>query len=336
MSNRALILTSRPSGLAGPENFTVEERPLPEPGDGQFRVRIRMISLDPAMRGWMAEGRSYIEPVALGEVMRGFAAGTVEASRHPDYPDGSHVVGLFGVQHYALSDGTGVWPANLLQAPLERWLGGLGMPGLTAYFGVLKIGHPHPGETVVVSAAAGGVGQAASQLARLQGARVVGIAGGSEKCRFLTEELGLDAAVDHRRDDFAEALAAACPGGIDVYYENVGGPLGEACLQLMRPFGRVPLCGLIHYYNSPGEAVGLSPRALRSVLVNRLTVRGFVFFDFRDDFAEAASALGHWHVEGRLHFREDIRQGRLEDFPRVLNELYDGGNFGKLVLSLED
>lgn len=330
MSNRMAKLASRPTGMAERENFEIVDGPVPEPGDGEFRVKVEVISLDPAMRGWMAEGRSYTKSVKLGEVMRAFGAGYVEASRHRDFPEGAAVTGLFGVQRYGLSDGAGVTRVDPDQAPLARWVGGLGMPGMTAYFGLLKIGQPKEGETVVVSAASGAVGQIVGQLAMIHGARAVGIAGGEQKCRFITEDLGFDAAVDYKREDVAERLRETCPDRIDVYYENVGGPVGDACFQWMNFFGRVPLCGLIHYYGRSGP--GLSTPAIRSVLVNRLTVRGFIVFDFAEHYGEAAKALGRWHAEGKLKMKEDVRDGGIDAYPDVLNQLYTGGNFGKLVL----
>ena len=334
MSNRTVRLVSRPVGLAVRENFEIADEPVPEPGENQFRVRIEAISLDPAMRGWMAEGRSYVPPVSLGDVMRGIAAGRVDASNHPGFPVGAAVLGLFGVQRFALSDGTNVSLIDPDRAPLERWLGGLGMPGMTAYAGLLKIGQPKAGETVVVSAAAGAVGQVVGQLARIQGARAVGVAGGAEKCRFLTDALGFDAAVDYKAADFPAQLKAACPDGIDVYFENVGGPVGDACFRRMNPFGRVPVCGLIHFYNATSAGEGLSAAALRMILVNRLTVRGFIVFDFADQAAEATSDLLGWLEDGRLKMKEDVRDGGVDAFPDVLNELYSGGNFGKLVLRI--
>ena len=332
MANRMVKLVARPQGMARREDFEIVDGPVPQPGDGAFRVRVEVISLDPAMRGWMNEGHSYIEPVALGAVMRALGAGIVEASNHPDFPAGCAVSGLFGVQRFAVSDGTGVTRIDPDQAPLERWVGGLGMPGTTAYFGLLKIGRPQPGETVVVSAAAGAVGQIVGQLAKIHGARAVGIAGGADKCAFLTDELGFDAAIDYKAEDVAARLRETCPDRIDVYYENVGGPIGEACLQWMNNFGRVPLCGLIHYYNVKGTPDGLAPGALRAILVNRLTVRGFIVFDFVEQYGEAAADLGRWHAEGKLKMREDVRDGGVDAYPAVLNELYTGGNFGKLVL----
>ncbi|KQT85583.1 NADP-dependent oxidoreductase [Aurantimonas sp. Leaf443] len=334
MTSDELILASRPTGLPGAENFTVRQVALPEPGEGEFRVRVEVISLDPAMRGWMSEGRSYVPPVEIGAVMRAFAAGTVEASRHPGFPEGSSVVGMLGARSHALSNGEGVYRIERARAPIERWVGGLGMPGMTAYFGLLRIGRPKDGETVAVAAAAGAVGQIVGQLAKLHGARAVGIAGGPEKCRLLTETFGFDEAVDHRAPDMEARLKAACPKGIDVYFENVGGPIADACYRNMAMNGRVPVCGMISTYN--GESTeGLSLAAYRSILVNRLTVRGFLIFDFAADIEEALTNLGRWHEEGRLVMREDVRGGGLGAFGAVLSDLYTGANTGKLVLKLD-
>lgn len=333
-TNRMVRLASRPVGLVDPSNFDFVDAPAPEPNAGEFRVHVEVISLDPAMRGWMNEGHSYVPPVDLGAVMRAYGAGRVDASNHPDFPVGTAVAGLFGVQRYAVSDGKGVAKIDLDAAPVERWVGGLGMPGRTAYFGLLDLGRPKAGETVVVSAASGAVGQIVGQIAKLQGARAVGIAGGPDKCSFLTEELGFDAAVDYKREDFVDQLKAATPNRIDVYFENVGGPVGDACFRRMNRFGRVPVCGLIHHYNATEDLGGLSVPALRSILVNRLEVRGFIVFDFAARGDEATAQLGAWHRDGQLKMREDVRDDGIDAYPAVLNELFSGGNFGKLVLRL--
>ncbi len=330
--NRTVRLQRRPVGQVRRDDFIIADEPAPEPGDGEFRVRIEYVSLDPAMRGWVAEGRSYVEPVVIGDVMRGFAAGRVDVSRHPDFRPGDAVAGLFGVQWYAISNGRGVERADTGLAPLEAWIGGLGMPGKTAYFGLLDVGQPKEGETVVVSAASGAVGSVVGQIARLKGCRVVGIAGGPEKCAYVTDDLGFDACVDYKGGNLADALKTACPDGIDVYFENVGGEILDTVLAQMNRFGRIPVCGLISTYNStePPSA----PRNLRSILVNRLRVQGFIVFDFIKRYPEAAAALAGWLREGKLKFRQDVRDGGLEAFPDVLNLLYTGGNFGKLVLRL--
>lgn len=333
-TNRTVRLAARPVGLVRREDFDIADAELPTPDEGEFRVRVQVVSLDPAMRGWMNEGRSYVPPVEIGAVMRAYGAGIVEASNHPDFPDGAAVAGLFGVQRYAVTNGANVVRLDVDAAPIERWVGGLGMPGQTAYFGLLDLGRPKAGETVVVSAASGAVGQIVGQIAKIEGARAVGIAGGPDKCRFITEELGFDAAIDYKRDDFLDQLREATPDQIDVYFENVGGPIGNACIERMNRFGRVPLCGLIHHYNATEDLGGLSSRALRSILVNRLEVRGFIVFDFAARAAEATAKLAEWHAAGRIRMREDVRDDGIDAFPDVLNELFSGGNFGKLVLRL--
>lgn len=331
-SNRVARLRKRPVGLVSADTFDIRDEPLPEPADGQFRVRNEYVSLDPAMRGWMSAGKSYVPPVELGDVMRAYAAGRVEASRHPDFKEGDAVAGLFGVQTHALSDGRGVSRADLSLAPLHTWIGGLGMPGETAYFGLLEVGQAKEGDTVVVSAASGAVGQIVGQIARIKGCRAVGIAGGPDKCHFLTEELGFDAAVDYKAGNLAEDLKKACPNGIDVDFENVGGEIFDTVLSQMNRFGRVALCGLISAYNATELPPG--PKNLRAVLVMRLKVQGFIVFDFAKRRGEAAQALGGWLKDGRLKLKEDIREGGVDAYPDVLNLLYSGGNFGKLLLKL--
>jgi len=332
MKNRMVKLARRPKGMVRREDFTFEDGPVPEPGPGQFRVRIDYVSLDPAMRGWMNEGRSYVAPIGLGEVMRGYAAGIVETSNHPAFKPGDAVQGTFGVQHYALSNGERVVKVDTSQAPLERWIGGLGMPGWTAYFGLLEVGQPKAGETVVVSAASGAVGSVVGQIARIKGCRAVGIAGGPEKCRYVTEELGFDACVDYKAGRLAADLKAACPKGIDVYFENVGGEILDTVLLQMNVFGRIPLCGLISAYNATEMPAG--PKNLRAVLTQRLKMQGLIVFDWANRVPEAVAQLGLWHKEGKLKIREDVREGGIDAFPDVLNLLYTGGNFGKLVLKV--
>ncbi len=331
--NRQVKLAKRPPpGPLDKDVFAIEDAALPEPGPGEFRVKIAFVSLDPAMRGWVAEGRSYVLPVEVGAVMRGYAVGVVDISNHPDFKPGDAVQGLFGIQHYAISDGSNVVKVDPSLAPLERWLGGLGMPGWTAYFGLLEIGQPKAGETVVVSAASGAVGSIVGQIAKIKGCRVVGIAGGADKCSYLTDELGFDAAVDYKGGWLIDDLKAACPNGIDVYFENVGGEVLDAVLPLMNTFGRIPLCGLISAYNAAAPVAG--PRNLRCVLTQRLKMQGLIVFDWKDRIPEAIRDLSTWYREGRLKIREDVRQGGIDAFPEVLNLLYTGGNNGKLILKL--
>jgi hypothetical protein len=333
MSNRMVRLARRPVGMVKGEDFTIEDGPVPEPGAGEVRVKVAYISLDPAMRGWMSEGRSYVPPVALGEVMRAYAVGTVEASSNPGFKPGDAVTGLFGVQRYAVSKGERVVKVDPTQAPLERWIGGLGMPGWTAYFGLLDVGRPKPGETVAVSAASGAVGSVVGQIARIKGCRAVGIAGGPEKCRYVREELGFDACVDYKAGNLAADLKAAAPNGVDVYFENVGGDILDTVLLQMNLRGRIPVCGLISAYNA--TELPLGPRNLRCVLTQRLKMQGLIVFDWADRMPEAMAQLGQWHKEGKLKIREDVRPGGLDAYPDVLNLLYTGGNQGKLVLKVE-
>ncbi len=330
--NRVVRLIERPVGMVTRSCFSFEDEAVAEPGEGEFRVKIECISLDPAMRGWMAEGKSYVEPVALGGVMRAFAAGVVDASNNSQFQVGEYVTGLFGVQQFAISDGNGVTKANPEVAPLEAWLGGLGMPGWTAYFGLLDVGEAKAGDTVVVSAASGAVGSVVGQIAKLKGCRAVGIAGGPEKCAYLVDELGFDAAVDYRADDFFATLKAATPDGVDVYFENVGGDIGDAVLSRMNTFGRVAVCGLIAYYNATSAPDGM--KNVRSILVNRLKMQGFIVFDFAKGIPAAMAELAEWYREGKIKFRQDVREGGVDAYPEVLNLLYTSGNFGKLVLKV--
>jgi NADPH-dependent curcumin reductase CurA len=332
MSNRMVKLARRPKGMIVREDFRVEEGPIPEPGDNQFRVKVEYISLDPAMRGWVNDTKSYVPPVAIGETMRGYSAGIVEKSNNPAFKSGDAVQGLFGVQRYAVSDGARVVKVDTSQAPLQRWIGGLGMPGWTAYFGLLEVGQPKAGETVVVSAASGAVGSIVGQIARIKGCRAVGIAGGPGKCRYVTDELGFDACVDYKGGNIAADLKAAAPKGIDVYFENVGGEILDTVLLQMNLFGRIPVCGLISAYNATSVPEG--PKNLRAVLTQRLRMQGLIVFDWANRVPEAIAQLGAWHKDGKLKIREDVREGGLDAFPDVLNLLYTGGNMGKLVLKV--
>lgn len=330
-TNRQAKLIARPKpGLFTPDIFAIEDAPLAEPGPGEFRVKIEVISCDPAMRGWVNEGKSYVAPVALGDVMRAYSAGHIDASNHPDFKVGDAVQGLFGVQQYAISNGKGVGPINTDHVPIERGVGGLGMPGWTAYFGLLDVLEPKAGETLVVSAASGAVGSVVGQIGKIKGCRVVGIAGGPEKCAYLTEELGFDAAVDYKAGNIAEDLKAACPNGIDMDFENVGGEIFDIVLSQMNVFGRVAVCGLIAGYvlTEPGAGV----QNFRYVLTQRLRVRGLIVFDWADRIPEAIKQLGEWHAAGKLKIREDVREGGIDAFPDVVNLLYTSGNNGKLVL----
>ena len=332
-ANAQIKLAQRPKpGMITPDCFRREDGAIPEPGPGEFRVKIHYISLDPAMRGWVNDARSYVPPVAIGEVMRAYAVGIVEATQHPGFKTGEAVQGLFGVQQYALSKGQRVVKVDPAAAPLQRWVGGLGMPGWTAYFGLLDVGQPVAGETVLVSAASGAVGSIVGQIARIKGCRSVGIAGGAEKCRYVRDTLGFDDCIDYKAPGLADKLKAACPKGIDVYFENVGGDILDAVLPQMNTFGRIPVCGLISGYNATAAPDG--PRNFRSILTQRLRVQGLIVFDWAERIPEAMEVLGRWHKEGRLVIREDVRKGGVDRFVETLNLLYTGGNNGKLVLEV--
>ncbi len=332
-ANTQIKLTRRPApGLLTPEIFEQVEAPVLEPGPGEFRVKVAYVSLDPAMRGWVNEGRSYVPPVPIGAVMRAYAAGIVEVSNNDAFKPGDAVSGIFGVQQYAISDGKRVIRADISRAPLERWVGGLGMPGWTAYFGLLEVGQPKAGETVVVSAASGAVGSIVGQIAKIKGCRAIGIAGGPEKCRFVKDVLGFDECLDYKRADLAAQLDAACPNGIDVNFENVGGEILDTILPRMNTFGRVAICGLISAYNAAATPDG--PRNFRAVLAQRLKVQGLIVSDWAVRIPEAIDALAGWNADGRLKLREDVRTGGIPAFLDTLNLLYSGGNNGKLVLKV--
>lgn len=336
--NERIVLNSRPTGLPRPENFRLEQTPAPTPADGQVLLQILYLSLDPYMRGRMDDAKSYAKPVDVGAVMEGGTVARVIASRHDGFAPGDVVLSHSGWQRYALDDGANLRKLDPAAAPVSTALGVLGMPGFTAWAGLLQIGRPQPGETVVVAAASGAVGSVVGQIARIHGARAVGIAGGPDKCAFVRDVLGFDAVIDHRAPDFAAQLAAACPGGIDVYFENVGGKVFDAVFPLLNDFARVPVCGLISQYNElPQAAPGPDRLALlmRDVLKKSLTVRGFIQREFaalRPSFLQEAQA---WIADGRLRYREDIVEG-LANAPAAFIDLLQGRNFGKLVVKIAD
>jgi NADPH-dependent curcumin reductase CurA len=330
--NHQVRLAARPSGLPGPEVWQHTEEPVGEPDEGRFVVRVTHISLDPAMRGWMNDVRSYVPPVGIGEVFRALAGGRVVASRHPGFAVGHHVTGQFGTQEYADSDGSGVQKVDVDAAPMSTHLAVLGMTGMTAYFGLLDVGAMAEGETVLVSGAAGAVGSVVGQLAKIKGGRVVGIAGGAEKCRFLVEELGFDAAIDYKAEDVRTAIRTAAPDGVDVYFDNVGGEILDAALTRLRRGARVVLCGAISQYNAEGRPVG--PANYMSLLVNRARMEGYVVFDYADRYGEAAAQMAGWLREGRLRSQEDVVAGSVADFGDTLLGLFRGDNTGKLVLRI--
>lgn len=330
--NRQIRLAQRPVGRPDESTWNLTEEPIPTPGDGEFVVTVDYVSLDPAMRGWLNDARSYVPPVGIGEVMRAHAVGRVLESHHPDYAVGEIVSGSFGVTEHALSDGTGVQKVDESIAPAPTWLGALGFPGLTAYFGLMDVGKLTEGDTVVISGAAGAVGSIAGQIAKAKGATVIGIAGGPEKCAWLTEELGFDAAIDYKNESVYKGLKAAAPKGIDVYFDNVGGEILDAALTRLRRGARVVICGSISTYNATEPPPG--PSNYMSLLVNRARMEGFVVFDYADRYGEAAAELSGWLAQGRIRSREDVVDGTVDDFPDVLLRLFRGENTGKLVLRL--
>jgi NADPH-dependent curcumin reductase len=332
ISNHQFRLAARPVGLPKRSDWNYTEEPLRDPKPGEVLVKIQYISLDPAMRGWMNEGRSYVPPIGIGEVMRAGGAGRVIASKNDRFAVGDAVTGGLGVQEYAFSDGTGLIKVDTKVATLPVYLGTLGMPGMTAYFGLLEVGRPKAGETVVVSAAAGAVGSVVGQIAKIKGCRAVGIAGGPDKCRYVVDELGFDAAIDYKHEPVPEALRKHCPKGIDVYFDNVGGEILDAALARLARGARIPLCGAISQYN--GNVVEW-PKNYLSLLVNRAILQGFIVFDYADRYTEAAVQMAGWMLAGKLKSREHIVPG-LETFPETLLKLFSGENKGKLMLKVAD
>jgi NADPH-dependent curcumin reductase len=329
--NHQFQLAARPVGLPKPDDWSYTEAPVPAPGAGEVLVKLEYISLDPAMRGWMNDSRSYIPPVGIGEVMRALGAGEVIASNDPDLAGGDHVTGLLGVQEYAVASGKAVMKVDTSLAPLPVYLGTLGMPGMTAYFGLLDIGRPQPGETVVVSGAAGAVGGIVGQIAKLKGCRVVGIAGGPEKCQHAVEDLGFDAMIDYKADDLGAALREHCPQGVDVYFDNVGGEILDAVLAQLARNARVIICGAISQYNATEAVRG--PSNYLSLLVNHASMTGFVVSDYGARYAEGAQEMAGWLAAGKLVSREEVAKG-LDTFPDTLLRLFSGENTGKLVLEV--
>jgi NADPH-dependent curcumin reductase len=330
-TNRQIVLAARPVGLPKPEDFRLVETPVPEPGPGEMLVRARWLSLDPYMRGRMSDAPSYARPVAIGEVMVGAVVGEVVRSRHPDFAAGDVVEERLGWQEYAISRGREARKVDPTLAPISTALGILGMPGLTAYFGLLEVGRPRPGETVVVSAAAGAVGAAVGQIAKIGGCRAVGLAGSKAKVDYLVGELGFDAGIDYKTADLHAALAAACPRGVDVYFDNVGGRITETLSRHVNPFARVAVCGLISQYNL--EKPELAPRNERFVLVNRVRIQGFIVSDFYARRDEALRQLAEWLRQGRLKYREDVVDG-LEKAPAAFIGMLQGKNFGKQLVQI--
>ena len=334
---RRIVLASRPVGEPKASDFRLEEFPVPQPGPGQMLLRTRWLSLDPYMRGRMSDAPSYAKPVGVDEVIEAGTVSEVAASNNDKYRKGDIVLSRAGWQTHVLSDGSGLRKLDPAVAPVQTALGVLGMPGMTAYTGLLQIGAPKAGETVVVSAASGAVGSAVGQIARIKGARAVGIAGGPDKCGYVRQELGFDDCVDHRAADFAERLAAACPKGIDVYFENVGSPVWDAVFPLLNPFARVPVCGLIAQYNMTELPAGPNrvPALFRAVLTKRLLIRGFIVTDFAAHFNDFIRDMPQWVKEGRIKYREDVADG-LENAPAAFMGMLKGRNFGKQLVRVAE
>ena len=341
---KRIVLAKRPEGHPTLESFRIEAAPMPEPGEGEFLVRVIWLSLDPYMRGRMDEVKSYAAPVPVGGTMEGGTVGQVVASNNPKFAPGDYVLTHSGWCSHAISDGKGVRKLDPNAAPLSTAVGVLGMPGHTAYVGLNDHGRPQQGDTLVVGAATGAVGSVVGQLAKIYGLRVVGVAGGAEKCAYAVEELGFDACLDHRLGDaneLREKLSAACPDGVDIYYENVGGKTLEAVLPLMNQFGRIPVCGMISWYDLGGLGMGevpgpnLLPRVWRTILVKRLTVRGFIILDHGDRYREFVSEVSGYIRDGRMKFRESVTE-RLENAPEAFLSMLEGGNFGKTLVKVAE
>jgi len=332
--NRQVRLKSRPSGIPQAEHFEIVTAALPTLGDRQFLVRNAYLSVEPAMRGWVSAVANYSDPVGIGEVMRSFAAGTVIASRHPGFAEGDQVMGMLGWQDYAISDGSNiVRKVKETDLPLSLSLGVLGLNGVTAYFGLLDLGEPRPGDTVVVSTAAGAVGSAVGQIAKLNGCRTVGITGGPQKVKLCTEEFSYDAAIDYKAGNLVEALAATCPRGVDVYYDNTAGAISDAVMAKLALHARVVICGTASVASWDPPPSG--PRVERHLLVKRARMMGLIVFDYQHRYEEAIARLAAWVREGKLRYREDIVDG-IEHCPGAIAELYRGDNLGKRLIRLPD
>ncbi|CAN7192747.1 MULTISPECIES: NADP-dependent oxidoreductase [unclassified Variovorax] len=342
LTNHQVRLAKRPEGQATRDNWQFTTEPVGEPAEGGVLVKTLSLSLDPAMRGWMNEGKSYIPPVEIGAVMRAGGIGRVTASRNPAFAVGDTVYGTLGVQEYILIPQedikrNGLTKIDLRAGSITQWLNVLGMPGMTGYFGLMDIGQPKPGETVVVSGAAGAVGQTVGQLAKIKGCRAVGIAGGQEKCDWVVKELGFDACIDYKAGPSAvrDGLKAHCPKGIDIYFDNVGGEILDAALARLARGARIIICGAISQYNNANSAPAQGPKNYLSLLVNRARMQGMVVFDYADRYHLAVAEMAVYLKDGRMKSREDVVEG-IDTFPEALTRLFTGQNFGKLVLKVAE
>ena len=332
--NKQFILSKRPVGMPDADTWTMKTSPIPELQEGEMLIQTHYISLDPAMRGWMNEGKSYIPPVQIGEVMRAGNIGKVIKSRNEKFVEGDVVTGWGGVQQYVVTNGKGYYKVDTSLAPMPMYIGTLGMPGMTAYFGILEVGKIKEGDTVLVSGAAGAVGSIVGQIAKIKGCKAVGIAGGPEKCKYLVEELGFDGAIDYKNENVYSGIKRHCPDGVDVYFDNVGGDILDAALARLNMHARVVICGAISQYNNMGNVNG--PKNYLSLLVNRATMQGMVVFDYADKYKDAAMQMGMWIMQGKLKSREDIYEG-IENFYDTFKRLFTGEKKGKLILKvLED
>jgi len=331
--NKKLILTERPKGMPNSNTWTLKETPIPEIQEGEFLIQNHYISLDPAMRGWMNDSKSYIEPIALGDVMRAGAIGKIIASKNNTFQIGQTITGWSGVQQYTVSNGENVYPVDDRQIPMTKFLGILGMPGMTAYFGILEVGKIQEGDVVVVSGAAGAVGSVVGQIAKLKGCYVIGIAGGKKKCEYITKELGFDAAIDYKSENVFDAIKETCPKGIDVYFDNVGGEILEAALSRLRKNARIVICGAISQYNSMDDMKG--PRNYMSLLVNRATMQGMVVMDYAEKYPQAMMEIAGWMMQGKLKSKETVFEG-IENFEETFKRLFTGDKLGKLLLKVSE
>ena len=329
--NKQLLLQKRPIGLPEKDTWKLVETEIPSPKEGEILIQCEYVSLDPAMRGWINEGKSYIAPVELNEVMRAGGVGKVIESKNTKFNVGDYVYGQTGVQQYIITDGNDYHKVDPSLAPLPLYLGTLGMPGMTAYFGILEVGELKEGDAVLVSGAAGAVGSVVGQIAKIKGCKVVGMAGGADKCKYLVDELGFDGAIDYKNDNIATKLKEHFPKGIDVYFDNVGGEILDLALGRLAMRGRIVICGAISQYNNKTAIKG--PSNYLSLLVNRGTMRGMVVFDFAKDYQKAAMQMGQWMMQGKLKSKEDVYEG-IENFHETFLRLFSGDKLGKLVLKI--
>ena len=331
--NKQLLLQQRPLGLPKKDTWKLVETDIPKPKEGEFLVQCDYVSLDPAMRGWINAGKSYIAPVELNDVMRAGGVGKIIESNHQDFKVGEYVYGQTGVQQYIVTDGKGWHNVDPTLAPLPMYLGTLGMPGMTAYFGILEVGELKEGDTVLVSGAAGAVGSVVGQIAKIKNCKVIGIAGGADKCKYIVDELSFDGAIDYKKDNIASKLKEYFPNGIDVYFDNVGGIILEHALSKLAMHARIVICGAISQYNNTTPIKG--PSNYLSLLVNRASMKGMVVFDYAKDYQKAAMQMGQWMMQGKLKSKEDVYDG-IENFHETFLRLFSGEKMGKLVLKVSE